>query len=85
MGPVNSTQRQHKRHGQIRKMCKLSCPEYCKNSQYQEIKIDIRRYTSWEFYDGTNEDNEWHPDNSINLKCIGKMFTISSINLNPSM
>ena len=71
MGFLNGTKRQQHNNGQIRKMCKLICPEYCKNTEYPIIDPG-GRYSKWEYYDGNDEDNEWHADESMVLECISK-------------
>ena len=68
MGSPNTTHQQQKTQSQIRKMCKLNCPAFCINNKRSE----------WEYFDGSEEDNEYYPDGTINLHCIGKIKIIFS-------
>ena len=65
-----STLAQQGKHGQIRKMCKQDCPEYCENN-VQTIQGALMKNEAWEYYDGNDEDNEWHTDDTMNLHCLG--------------
>ena len=71
MRTPNDTRIQHQTHGQIRKMCKLKCPELCQNTETSNIE-KMRFGTEWEYYNGKDENNEWHHDDTISLQCLGK-------------
>ena len=72
MRTPNASRIQRQTHGQIRKMCKLKCPELCKNSEMSTMS-KMRFSTNWEYYNGSDEDNEWHQDNTMRLHCLGKI------------
>ena len=78
MGVLNSTKKQQHNNGQIRKICKLPCPDLCKNT-HLPITEEVGGYTKWEFYDGNDEDNEWHLDDSMSLQCISKGKILGNI------
>ena len=46
-------------------------PTSAKNT-HLPITEEVGGYTKWEFYDGNDEDNEWHLDDSMSLQCISK-------------
>ena len=72
MRSLNDTRVQHQTHGQIRKMCKLKCPELCQNTNTSTM-AKMRFSTKWEYYNGNDEDNEGHQDDTMSLHCPGKI------------
>ena len=80
MGLPNNTNTQHQRQGQIRKMCKLDCPEYCRNKPPHKTD-ETHSHSLWEYYDGRYQNHEWYDDRTISINCIGEYIFCSLCNL----